>query len=93
MANEFHEFLYDLGVSERWNLHLQIPERDVQALSVDVSPIPTIYRKEGTAETEERKRGAPLIEGRLSACNPLFQTISWKIEKPKGLLTLTISEK
>ena len=76
MANEFHELLYDLGVSERWNLQLQIPVRDVQALSEDVSPIPTIYRKEGAAETEEKKRGAPLIVGRLSARNPRFPTIS-----------------
>jgi hypothetical protein len=76
MANEFHEFLYDLGVSERWNLPLQIPERDVQALREDVSRIPTIYRKEGVAETEEKKRGAPLIQGRLSSRNPLFPAIS-----------------
>ena len=47
MANELHEFLYDLGVSETWNPPLQILERDVRALREDVFPIPTIYRKEG----------------------------------------------
>ena len=72
MANEFHELLYDLSVLERWNLPLQIPERDVQALTEDVSPIPTIYLREGVAETEEKKRRAPLIVERLSARNPLF---------------------
>ena len=92
MAKELHELLCDLGLSERWNLPLQILERDVQALREDVSRIPTIYRKEGVAETEEKKRGAPLIVGRLSARNPLFPTISWKIEKSEGLLTLTISK-
>jgi hypothetical protein len=76
MANELHELLYHLGVSERWNLPLQIPERDVQALSEDVSPIPTIYRKEGVAETEEKKRGAPLIRDRLYPRNPPFPPIS-----------------
>ena len=49
MASELHELLYDLGVLERCNLHLQKPERDVQALSEDVSPIPIIYRREGVA--------------------------------------------
>jgi len=75
MANEFHELLYDLSVLERWNLTLQIPERDVQALSEDVSPIPTIYRKEGVAKTEEKKRGAPLIQDRLYPRNPPFPAI------------------
>lgn len=72
MANELHEPLYNLAVSNRWNLPLQILERDVQALKEDVSPIPTIYRKEGVVETEEKKRGAPLIEDRLSPRNPPF---------------------
>ncbi len=76
MANEFHKFLYDLGAPERWNLPLQIPERDVQALSEDVSRIPTIYRKEGAAETEEKKRGAPLTLDRISSRNPPFPAIS-----------------
>jgi hypothetical protein len=76
MANEFHGVFYELGVSERWNLPLQIPERDVQALREDVSRIPTIYRKEGVAETEEKKRGAPLIQDRLYSHNPLFPAIS-----------------
>ena len=49
MATEFYELSYDLVVSERWNLPLQIPERDVQALTEDVSPIPIIYRREGVA--------------------------------------------
>jgi hypothetical protein len=75
MAKEFHELLFDLVVSERWNLPLQIPERDVQALREDVSRIPIIYRKEDVAETEEKKRGAPLIEECLSLRNPLFPAI------------------
>jgi hypothetical protein len=44
--------------------------------------MPTIYRKEGVVETEEKKRGAPLIEDRLSLHNPPFPAISSKIEKP-----------
>jgi hypothetical protein len=76
MANEFHEVFYELGVSERWNLPLQIPERDVQALSEDVSRIPTISRKEGAAETEEKKRGASLIQDHLSPRNPLLPAMS-----------------
>ena len=76
MATEFYALLYDLVVSERWNLPLQIPERDVQALREDVSRIPTIYRKEDLAETEEKKRGAPPIEDRLSHRNPPFPVIS-----------------
>jgi hypothetical protein len=75
MANELHELLYNLSVSKRWNLTLQILERDVQALREDVSPIPTIYRKEGAVETEEKKRVAPLIEDLLSPRNPPFPAI------------------
>jgi len=76
MATEFYALLYDLVVSERWNLPLQIPERDVQALREDVSRIPTIYRKEDLAETEEKKRGAPMTVDRLSPRNPPFPAIS-----------------
>ena len=90
MANELHQLLYDLGVSERWNLPLQIMERDVQALREDVSPIPTIFRKEGVVETEEKKRVAPLIEDRLFQRNPPFPAIYSKIEKPARMTTLPI---
>ena len=76
MANELHKLLYNLSVSKRWNLTIQILERDVQALREDVSLIPTIFRKEGEVETEEKKRGAPLIEDRLSHRNPPFPAIS-----------------
>ena len=47
MADELRELLYNLRVSERWNLTLQIPERDVQASREGVFPIPTIFLKEG----------------------------------------------
>jgi hypothetical protein len=76
MANELHELLYNLGISERWNLPLQILERDVQALREDVFPIPTIYRKEGVVETEEKKKGTPLIEDPFSQGNSPFPAIS-----------------
>ena len=92
MANELHEFLYDLGVSERWNLPLQILERDVQALREDVFPIPTIYRKEGAVKTEEKKRGAPLIQDRLSPHNPPLPVIYSKIEKPTWVPTPAIDK-
>jgi hypothetical protein len=72
MANELHELLYNLGVSERWNLHLHIMGRDVQALREDVFPIPTTFRREGAVKTAEKKREAPLIEDRLSPPNPPF---------------------
>jgi hypothetical protein len=75
MAKELHALFYDLCVSDRWNLPLQILERDVQALREDVFPIPTIYRKEGVVETGEKKRGAPRIEDRLSPRNPPFPAI------------------
>ena len=93
MAKELHELLYNLGVSDRWNLPLQILERDVQALREDVFPIPTIYRKEGVVETEEKKRGAPLIEDHLSCRNPPFPAIYSKIEKPDQISTPTIQGK
>jgi hypothetical protein len=75
MAPALHELLNDLGLSERWNLPSQITERDVQALSEDVSRIPTIYRREGVAETEEKKRGALPIQDRLYPCNPPYPAI------------------
>ena len=75
MAKEFHELLFDLVVSERWNLPLQIPERDVQASREGVFPIPTIFRKEGGVETEEKKRKTPRIEERRSPPNPPFPAI------------------
>lgn len=75
MANELQELLYNLSVSEKWNLPLQILERGVQALREDVSPIPTISRKEGEVKTAEKKRVAPLIEDHLSPRNPRFPAI------------------
>ena len=72
MAIELHALLYNLVLSERWNLPLYIAGRDVQALKEDVFPIPTIYRREGVVETEEKKIGAPLIEDRLSPSIPPF---------------------
>jgi hypothetical protein len=78
MANELHELLYNLSVSERWNLPLQILERDVQALREDVFP--------------EKKRKAPLIEDRLSPRKPPFPAIYPKIEKPTRVPTLEIYE-
>ncbi len=76
LANKLHKLLYNLSALKIWNLPLHIMERDVQALREDVSLIPTIFRKEGLAETEEKKRGAPLIEDRLSHRNPPFPAIS-----------------
>jgi hypothetical protein len=76
MANELHELLYNLSVSERWNLPLQILERDVQALREDVFPIPTIFRREGAVKTAEKKRKASLIGGLLSPCNPTSPTVA-----------------
>lgn len=92
MANELHELLYNLSVSERWNLPLQILERDVQALREDVFPIPTIFRREGAAKAAEKKRKAPLIEDRLSPRKPPFPAIYPKIEKPTRVPTLEIYE-
>jgi hypothetical protein len=92
MAKELHELLYEFSVSERWNLPLQIMERDVQALREDVFPIPTIYRKEGAVKTEEKKRRAPQIEDRLSPGNPPFPAISSKIEKPTQVPTIAIGK-
>ncbi|MGD9033911.1 MAG: hypothetical protein PVJ69_07840 [Desulfobacteraceae bacterium] len=93
MAKALHELLYNLGLSETWNLPLQILERDVQALREDVFPIPTIYRKEGVVETEEKKRGAPLIQHRLFPSNPPFPAIYSKIETPYQISTPTIQGK
>jgi hypothetical protein len=76
MANELHELLYNLGLSERWNLPLHIMERDVQALREDVFPIPTIFRREGAVKIAEKKREAPLIEDLLSPCNPTSPTVA-----------------
>ncbi len=76
MANELHELLYNLAVSERWNLRLQILVRNVQALREDVFPIPTTFRKEGAVETEEKKRKAPLIKDLLSPRNPSFPAMA-----------------
>ena len=76
MANELHEPLYNLGVSERWNLPLQILERDVQASREDVFPIPTIFRREGAVKTAEKRRKASPIEDLLSPRNLSSQAIS-----------------
>ena len=76
MANELHELLYNLSVSERWNLPLQILERDVQALREDVFPIPTIFRREDAVKSAEKKRKASLIEDLLSPRNPTSPTVA-----------------
>ena len=75
MANELHELLYNLSVSERWNLPLQILERDVQALREDGFLIPIIFRREGVVKTAEKKKEAPLIKDLLSLYNPTPPTL------------------
>ncbi|MGD8230196.1 MAG: hypothetical protein PVI20_20635 [Desulfobacteraceae bacterium] len=45
-------------------------------MSEDVSRTPTIYRREGVAETEEKKTRALPIQDRLPPGNLLFPAIS-----------------